>query len=250
MTAADVLVLDTHALVWFLTADHRLGPAARAALTDERIEVVIPALVLAEVSSLSAKGRTPVDLARVLRHVHQTDNTRIASFDETTARLLPADLDIHDGIIVATGLALLATGVSVALVTRDAKITASGLVDVVWWMWFGEAMPGRPPPEHRDLHRLPQRRAQPPLPAGRSLDSGARPVPGEAVTAAARAPARQARPRRAAAASCTRPLLTRPLALDYTRVTLSQGRSTVPEGGSGERAAPCGCGRRRLLFTM
>ena len=42
-------------------------------------------------------------------------------------------LDIHDGIIVATALMAASThGQPVALITRDAQITASGVVPVIW----------------------------------------------------------------------------------------------------------------------
>jgi hypothetical protein len=40
--------------------------------------------------------------------------------------------EIHDRQIVATALVLIDRGDSVAILTRDANITASGLVPVIW----------------------------------------------------------------------------------------------------------------------
>jgi PIN domain nuclease of toxin-antitoxin system len=41
-----VYVLDTHALVWYLTNDRRLGAQADAVLNDPGVTLIIPAIVL------------------------------------------------------------------------------------------------------------------------------------------------------------------------------------------------------------
>ena len=41
-------VVDTHALVWHLTGDARLGETARRVLEDENSLLVVPVIVLAE----------------------------------------------------------------------------------------------------------------------------------------------------------------------------------------------------------
>jgi hypothetical protein len=45
---------------------------------------------------------------------------------------LTALVEMHDRQIVATALHMSRPGTAVALITRDSKITASGLVPVVW----------------------------------------------------------------------------------------------------------------------
>src|SRR5687767_9187174 len=97
-------VTDTHPLVWFLDGNPRLSSAARGALQGPASRIVIPTMVLAEVNYLSDRGRIGVDLPTVLAHARATTNCELSPLDERIASLLPAGLDIHDGIIVATAL--------------------------------------------------------------------------------------------------------------------------------------------------
>jgi hypothetical protein len=74
-----------------------------------------------------------VDLDMTLAHVRHAGNCALHPLDEQIASLLPAGLDIHDGIIVATALMHRDhLGQQVSLITRDAEITASGLIPTVW----------------------------------------------------------------------------------------------------------------------
>jgi predicted nucleic acid-binding protein len=126
-------VADTHPLVRLLEKSPRLSPGALGALTDSTARVIIPSITLAELRFLFARGRTLVDLPMALAHISAADNASIYPLDELVVQRLPASLDIHDAIIVATALAqrdLL--GDEVRRVTRDKQITASGLVPVLW----------------------------------------------------------------------------------------------------------------------
>lgn len=126
-------VTDTHPLVWLIEANRRLSPAARAAFSDANVQVIVPTLVLAEISFLYRRGRIPVDLNMTLAHIRQAGNCSVYPLDEQTTSLLPAGLDIHDGIILATALMHRDhLGQQVSLITRDAEITASSLIPTVW----------------------------------------------------------------------------------------------------------------------
>lgn len=59
------LLLDTHALLWALTDDDRLGPAARDVITDRRNLVLASAASAWEIAIKAALGklRAPDDLA-------------------------------------------------------------------------------------------------------------------------------------------------------------------------------------------
>lgn len=59
-------VVDTHALVWYLTGDRRLGPQAEAVLNDPDVTLIIPAIVLAEIKDLAHKERFAQTLDDVL----------------------------------------------------------------------------------------------------------------------------------------------------------------------------------------
>lgn len=52
-----IYVVDTHAVVWFLEGDSRLSKAARDALNDANIQLVMPTIVLAEIVFLYARHR-------------------------------------------------------------------------------------------------------------------------------------------------------------------------------------------------
>ena len=60
-------------------------------------------------------------------------NWALYDLNEVVVRHLPTALDIHDAIIVATAVVFRdVLGDSTAVVTRDAQIRASGLVQVIW----------------------------------------------------------------------------------------------------------------------
>lgn len=126
-------VTDTHPLVWFLEGSSRLSPAAQAALLDTSARLVIPTLVLAEIQYLHGRGRVAVDAPAVLARVRRVSNWVVYDLNKTVVQHLPSQLDIHDGIIVATAVVFRdVLGDPTALITKDAQITASGLIQAIW----------------------------------------------------------------------------------------------------------------------
>jgi PIN domain nuclease of toxin-antitoxin system len=126
-------VVDTHALVWYLLDSDRLGRHARALLKEESSRIVIPTIVLAELKYLHHRQRITVSYAEVMDAVETDPRCELYSFDSDVLARLPLELEIHDGIICATALALTAdSGDTVKVVTRDARITGCGLVATVW----------------------------------------------------------------------------------------------------------------------
>ena len=90
-------------------------------------------MVLAEIAYLHKRGRIPVSLEQALGYLRKTNRCVLHPMDVAVVQQLPGGIEMHDGLIVATALArrdLL--GEDVAVVTKDAEITASGLVPVVW----------------------------------------------------------------------------------------------------------------------
>lgn len=67
------LLLDTHALIWWLAGDKQLPPAARQAIADETNEVFVSAASAWEVTTKHRLGKLPgagplaVDFAREVR---------------------------------------------------------------------------------------------------------------------------------------------------------------------------------------
>ena len=128
-----VYVLDTHAVVWFLEGSSRLGAAAKAAMSDPAVDLVVPTIVLVEAGFLYAKKRTSIDVTAVQQTLIAAANCVAYPLDEQVVALIPNSLNIHDAIIVATALVYKdILNLPVEVVTKDAEITASGLVKTCW----------------------------------------------------------------------------------------------------------------------
>src|SRR6202142_1934023 len=124
------VVVDTHTIVRYLSADSRLSANAADALDSataagERIHV--PSICLVELTYLVEKGRLPV--AARDRLIHALDDPTapcvLAPLDRTVADALelvsrPEVPDLPDGIVAATAVPLRAL-----LISRDRKIRAS-----------------------------------------------------------------------------------------------------------------------------
>lgn len=128
----DVLVLDTHPLAWYIAPSPALPQRTRMFITEAlrgQYTVLVPTVVLAEMVGTLAKLHIPLNVTDVLDQLLAA-GVRLVPFDETILRrflTLPTSLDIHDRIIVATALEH-----GGAVVTKDARIIASGAVGTVW----------------------------------------------------------------------------------------------------------------------
>lgn len=130
------VLVDTHALIWYLLEPARLSAAARAALDGAAASgetITFSAITIVEIRYLVEKGRVPSDtLDRVREHVEDpTRNLRVYPLDAVVAISVGAIArdqvpDMPDRIIAATALAL-----GLPLVTRDHKIRAAD-VTTIW----------------------------------------------------------------------------------------------------------------------
>ena len=130
-------VTDTHAPLWHLYLPARLGNAARAvfvAADQGAAKIHVPVLVVAEVLMVVQRGRLPgVTLAQLLPHLEamrESDNYLLSSLAPRTvldSHRVTAIPDIFDRLIVADAIER-----GIPLLSRDAIITASGLVPIVW----------------------------------------------------------------------------------------------------------------------
>lgn len=127
------LVLDTHAPAWWLEGDGRLGSAALAALRDRSNLILIPTMVLVELEFVGKKRGVSNFLRDKLQHLRESRDVLILELDEEVALAVNTRLNVHDAMIVATARTHAArSGQTLALLTRDREIAASGLVEVLW----------------------------------------------------------------------------------------------------------------------
>jgi PIN domain nuclease of toxin-antitoxin system len=125
------LLLDTHAVVWYLSDDERLSSKALDAIETairEGSGLFISVITLVEIIYLVEKGRLPeAAMQRLCTELDAEEPAiQVAVLDMGVARALgevPRDAvpDMPDRIVVATAATL-----GLTLVTRDDKIARSG----------------------------------------------------------------------------------------------------------------------------
>ena len=131
-----MILLDTHAWFWLGVRSERLSSTARAAVTDAMRSggLAIASVSLVEMAMLIIQGRlTPRGSPEAT--LHDFIEMTAVSVREITpaiailATQFPSDVarDPADRIIAAT-----ARAEGLALVTRDARLRASRLVETVW----------------------------------------------------------------------------------------------------------------------
>lgn len=127
------IVTDTHPWIWFLTANPRLSPKAKASLLDPSNLIIIPSIVTLEIKYLYNRKRIPLSFEDALKQIETGENIILHPLDASVATFAPTTLDIHDAIVVGTALYLSNEfGQPVSLITADRAISNSGLVPVIW----------------------------------------------------------------------------------------------------------------------
>jgi PIN domain nuclease of toxin-antitoxin system len=129
-------VLDTHAWIWWVTADRRLSRAARAAIDKAaaKNDLWLPQIAIWEMAKKVEKGQLALDrpLDEWLDAALDAEGLQVAEMTRPilvdSCRLpLPFHGDPADQIIVATSRALKA-----ALITRDARLQEYAHVRTAW----------------------------------------------------------------------------------------------------------------------
>jgi PIN domain nuclease of toxin-antitoxin system len=129
-------ILDTHALIWFLEGNARLGLKAKEVLSDSSSELVLPAIALAESVWIVSRGKTSIpSVDALLKVLKQDERVSIYPLDseviEKSVNLTSIN-EMHDRQIVSTALVIEEQGNQVALLSCDQNICAANLVRIVW----------------------------------------------------------------------------------------------------------------------
>ncbi len=112
-------LLDTHALLWWLTDDPRLGAAARKAIANPQNEVYVSSASGWEVAIKSALGklRAPHDLQSLVGAQGFTSLSITFDHAEQAGALPPIHRDPFDRMLIAQ-----AQAENLALITSDEQI--------------------------------------------------------------------------------------------------------------------------------
>jgi PIN domain nuclease of toxin-antitoxin system len=126
-----VVVLDTHAAVWWASEPARLGRVAQARLAGED-RLGIPSIVFWEVALLVRKRRLDLGMSvaawtRAIQAVPRVDALPLTPDIAVQADELDMHADPADRFIVATALRHAA-----ALVSKDRLMRALRFVETVW----------------------------------------------------------------------------------------------------------------------
>ena len=128
------VVVDTHALIWFLEGNSRLSKVARHAIEEAEHLLIVPVIALAEAMWVVEQGRTGIpNVAQLLLDIAADPRVSIAPLTSDIAVLAHSFSGIpemHDRLVVATALAH--DQGPCRLITKDQSIKDSGLVEVVW----------------------------------------------------------------------------------------------------------------------
>lgn len=129
-------VADTHAVIWYLANDSRLGTNAKARFveaTRKGDEIAISAITLVEIVYLVERNRIPAGyFSKLMNDLDSNDSVLVeVALSPTIVRTLTkVDWsqvpDMPDRIITATALHL-----NVPVISRDHKIQASN-VPTIW----------------------------------------------------------------------------------------------------------------------
>ncbi|MEW5720046.1 MAG: type II toxin-antitoxin system VapC family toxin [Chloroflexota bacterium] len=128
-----IYVPDTHALVWYVTADKRLGKRAKAALAsvdDGASQAIVSVLILAEIMYLQEHGRIQVNLKDLIARLQSNANYGVVPLDldtVMTAEKVKQVPELFDRMILATTIKHRA-----ALITRDSVFENTDAVEIIW----------------------------------------------------------------------------------------------------------------------
>lgn len=133
---ADLHILDTHALIWYLEGSSRLGMQAKQVMQDVKRALRLPTIALAEALHIVGRGRTNVPSpTKLMQSVNDAPHIQLVPL---TGAILQMSLratavsEMHDRLIVATALHAQKNSQTVYLITRDENIIASNLVPTLW----------------------------------------------------------------------------------------------------------------------
>lgn len=93
-------------------------------------QIIVPAVVLAEILFIAKKGRIPFGFTATVTKIEALANFEIAPLDLDVLKIaesIDAPLEMHDKLIVATAIRY-----DACLITRDEQITKSKAVKTIW----------------------------------------------------------------------------------------------------------------------
>lgn len=107
-------IIDTHALLWYISADTRIGTQAKSVIEKAEageVKIIVPAIVLIEAIDVIKKGKIIYNIDELLEKIYQRNNFIVKNLDFDIIHLFKnyisppitnLKLDSHDKIIIVT----------------------------------------------------------------------------------------------------------------------------------------------------
>lgn len=129
-------VLDTHAIIWYLEGNPKLGNAAKTILDATEDDLVIPIIALAEAAFVVNQGKTNIpNVAQLLADLDADPRMQIMDLSYPIfelSQILSGIPEMHDALIVATAVWLRNQDYQVTLLTKDREIIKSSEIEIIW----------------------------------------------------------------------------------------------------------------------
>ncbi len=126
-------VTDTHALLWWFTANPKLGSGASRCFEkceEGEFTIAIPTIVIAEALSIFYKKRISFDFKTLFKQIHASGNFILVPLDYPILEQM-VDLkdisELHDKIIVSTAKYL-----GLPIITKDKAIQNLSYIKTIW----------------------------------------------------------------------------------------------------------------------
>jgi len=135
---ANKYILDTHALIWYLEGNSKLGQQAKITMEAADSLMVLPLIAVAEAAFLIERGRIGIpSVSDLFKDIFEDKRIEIfpLTWDVFERSLTAEGLripELHDRFIVSTGLHLQDLGDTVEIITIDREITDAGILSVIW----------------------------------------------------------------------------------------------------------------------
>ena len=131
-------ILDAHTLIWYMEGHPKMGHQAKDVIDALDSQLVLPLIALIEAMFVIEKGRTSLPSAsQFFQRIQQDKRIEIYEITlEIFQRSLQPDAqkvpELHDRLIVSTGLYLQDLGHEVVILTKDTKIIQADVLPVIW----------------------------------------------------------------------------------------------------------------------
>ena len=126
-------IVDTHALVWYFDENPFLPKTVVEIWDSKDAILVIPTVVLAEIRYLFFKKKIKVSFQQGVNYIEEDARCKIHPFDFMCVEVLDERLNLHDAMIVATGVVYKKYVDSLTrIITKDEKIKNIKLIETIW----------------------------------------------------------------------------------------------------------------------